>query len=92
MSGNKNKKVGPPVPQILETEIDGDISLYNPGNESVTILNGTASDVWMLCDGEHSAEEIISLLASSYGVDVERIRDEVTRAIDEFVEAELLSA
>jgi hypothetical protein len=87
-----DKKVGPPVLQILETEVDGDISLYNPGNESVTILNGTASDVWMLCDGEHSAEEIISLLASSYGVDVEQIRDEVTRAIDEFVEAGLLSA
>lgn len=90
MSGDK--KVGPPVPQILETEVDGEISLYEPGSESVTILNGTASDVWMLCDGEHSTEEIVSLLASSYGIDADQIRDEVTRAIDEFVEAGLLSA
>lgn len=90
MSGEK--KVGPPVPQILETEVDGEISLYDPGNESVTILNGTASDVWMLCDGEHSAEEIVSLLASSYDVDADQIRDAVTRAIDEFVESGLLRA
>lgn len=90
MSGEK--KVGPPVPQILETEVSGEISLYDPGNESVTILNGTASDVWMLCDGEHSTEEIVSLLASSYGVSAHQIRDEVTRAIDEFIDAGLLSA
>lgn len=90
MSGDK--KVGPPVPQILETEVDGEISLYEPSKESVTILNGTASDVWTLCDGEHSVEEIVSLLASSYGVDAHQIRDEVTRAIDEFIETGLLSA
>ena len=90
MSGDK--RVGPPVPQILETDVDGEISLYDPTNENVTILNGTASDVWLLCDGQHSAEEIVDLLASSYGVDADQIRDEVTRTIEEFVETGLLPA
>lgn len=90
MSGDQ--RVGPPVPQILETELDGEISLYDPENENVTILNDTASDVWLLCDGEHSAEEIVNLLASSYGVNADQIRDEVTRTIDEFIETGLLPA
>lgn len=85
-------KVGPPASRILETEVDGEISLYDPENENVTILNDTASDVWLLCDGEHSAEEIVNLLASSYGVGTDQIRDEVTRTIDEFMEAGLLPA
>lgn len=89
---SSDKRIGPPVPQILETEVDGEISLYDPENENVTILNDTASDVWLLCDGEHSAEEIVNLLASSYGVNADQIRDEVTRTIDEFVEAGLLPA
>lgn len=80
------------MPHILETEVDGEISLYDPANENVTILNGTASDVWLLCDGQYSAEEIVNLLASSYGVSAEQIQDEVTRTVDDFVEAGLLTA
>lgn len=85
-------KVGPPTSKILETEVDGEISLYNPTNEQVTILNGTASDVWLLCDGEHTRDEIVSLLASSYEVDEDQIRDEVVDAIEEFQDAGLLSS
>lgn len=90
MSGSQ--RVGPPASRILETEVDGEISLYDPENENVTILNDTASDVWLLCDGEHSTEEIVNLLASSYGVGADQIRDEITRTIDEFMEAGLLPA
>lgn len=86
-----DNRVGPPVPQILETEIDGDISLYNPSTEQVTVLNGTASDVWLLCDGEHTCEEIKGLLASSYQVDTAEISDDVERAIDLFRESGLLT-
>lgn len=85
-------KVGPPAPKILETEVDGEISIYNPANEQVTILNGTASDVWLLCDGEQTQDEIVSLLASSYQVDEDEIRDEVADAIEEFQNAGLLSS
>lgn len=84
-------KVGPPASKILETEVDGEISLYNPANEQVTILNGTASDVWLLCDGEHTQDEIVTLLASSYQVDEDEIQDEVVDAIEEFRNAGLLS-
>ncbi len=85
-------KVGPPTSKILETEVDGEISLYNPTNEQVTILNGTASDVWLLCDGQHTPDEIVSLLARSYQVDEDEIKDEVADAIEEFQEAGLLSS
>ena len=74
--------MGPPIAQVLETEIDGDISLYDPSTEQVTILNGTAADVWLLCDGEHTTEEITSLLASSYRVEESKISNDVERTIE----------
>jgi len=83
-------RVGPPAPHILETEVEGEISLYDPRKENVTILNGTASDVWLLCDGTRSTDEIVELLASSYGVDAGQIKGEVTATIDQFVAAGLL--
>lgn len=86
------KRVGPPLSQILETDVDGEISLYNPANESVTILNGTASDVWVLCDGEHTLEEIKRLLAASYGTTPEAVSDDVDRTIEDFRTAGLLQA
>lgn len=86
-----NQRVGPPAQQVLETELDGEISLYNPATEQVTILNGTASDVWLLCDGEHTVEEITELLASSYEMTEEDIKGDVTSTIDRLYESGLLA-
>lgn len=84
-------RVGPPSPQVLETDIDGDISLYNPASEKVTVLNGTASDVWLLCDGSHSMGEIKRLLASSYQVEEVEIAGDIERTINELRESGLIT-
>lgn len=83
-------KVGPPATHVIETEIEGDISLYDPSNEQVTVLNGTASDVWALCDGQHGVEDIKRLLAASYGTTESAISDDVERTIESFQKAGLL--
>lgn len=85
-----DSKVGPPAPNVLETELDGEVSLYNPTREEVTVLNGTASDVWYLCDGTLKTEEIVELLAKSYSVPLEKIRREVQQTIVTLRKAGLL--
>ena len=86
-----DKRVGPPASQVLETEVDGDISIYNPTTEQVTILNETASDVWLLCDGDHTADQIVSLLAASYEIPEADIREQVEETIARLHESGLLS-
>lgn len=83
-------RVGPPRPHIIETEIDDEVSLYNAQNERVMVLNITASDVWRLCDGEQTLDEIVDLIAKAYRVDRERINSEVALTIGRFVEADFL--
>lgn len=87
----RSDEVGPPRAHLLETEVDGDISLYDPTSERVTVLNGTASDVWRLADGEHTVAEITDLLASSYGVEPASIAPDVLAVVTRFIEAGLLA-
>ena len=80
------RRIGPPLAHVLETEIGGEISLYNPHNESVLVLNVTASDVWRLSDGEHTLDEMVELLATAYRVRPEDIHSEVERTVEEIID------
>jgi hypothetical protein len=84
-------RIGPPPVHIIETEIKGDISLFDAERNQVVVLNSTASDVWRLCDGEHSLDEIVALLASAYRTTPETIRDNVTSTIEQLVEEGFLT-
>ena len=84
---SESPKVGPPPAHIIETEIDDEVSLYNPHDESVLVLNLTASDVWRLCDGEQTLEEIVELISRAYGVKADRIREDVAATVSELVQA-----
>ena len=74
-------RIGPPLSHILETEVGGEISLYDPHSESVLVLNQTASDVWRLSDGESTLEEIVQLLAAAYGKGPDEIRHDVEQTV-----------
>ena len=84
-------RIGPPPAHILETEIGGEISLYDPQTDSVLVLNETASDVWRLSDGEHTLDEMIELLAGAYGTDAKSIRSDVEQAVRTIIDEGFLS-
>ncbi len=81
-----DKLVGPPLAHILETEVGGDISLYDPKHERVLVLNGSASDVWLLCDGEQTVDRIVELLATAYGRAQNEIRPDIEATIRQFIQ------
>jgi hypothetical protein len=81
-----DRPIGPPPAHILETEVKGDLSLYDPGQEKVLVLNGTATDVWLLCDGGQTADRIVELIAAAHGQDAATIRAEVMSTIRQFIE------
>jgi len=83
-------RVGPPEAHVLETEIDDEISLYNVQDESVIVLNITASDVWRLCDGEQTLDEIVGMISRAYGVREDQIREEVSVTVEQFIDAGFL--
>ena len=50
------------------------------------VLNGTASDVWLLCDGEQNVGQIVDLMATAYGVASDEIRPDIETTVTQFVE------
>ena len=84
--------VGPPPAHVLETEIKGDISLFDVNRDQVSVLNATASDVWRLCDGEHTLDEIVDLLSGAYGRSAAEIRSDVEATVAKLVEEGFLPA
>ena len=85
-------KVGPPAGHVVETEVDGRVSLYDGQTEQVAMLNETASDVWRLCDGMQSLDEMVDALARAYGVEPDAIREQVTDTVTKFRCSGLLTA
>ena len=84
--------IGPPSDSVIETEVGGDVSLYDPSSERVVVLNATASDIWRLCDGEQTLDEIVEMLARAYSVRADDIRPQVEETIATLVDGGLLSA
>ena len=84
-------RLGPPAADVRALELDGDISLYDARTQSAAVLNGTASDVWRLLDGDHTLDEVVRLLATAYGKQPEAIRADVERVVAELAEAGFLS-
>lgn len=82
--------VGPARPHVTETEIDGCVNVYSPVTQHVLVLNETASDVWRLADGEHTPFEVVTLLASAYGIESAGVEKDVLRTIDSFVDHGLI--
>lgn len=79
-------RIGPAPDHIIETEVGGDISLYDPSRAEVLVLNTTASDIWRLSDGKHTLDNIISLLAQAYGKDPASIRPDVEATVRDMIE------
>ena len=83
--------VGPSAEHVVESEVEGRVSLYDPESEEVLVLNESASDVWRLSDGSQTLEQIVTLRARAYGVDPSEISDEVGDTVRGFRDRGLLA-
>jgi hypothetical protein len=83
--------IGPPERHILVTDLDGEMTLYDPKRNEVHSLNATASDIWRLLDGTHRFEEVVEQFAGAHNVDPDAVRPYVAETISCFVELRLLA-
>ena len=63
--------------------VSRDLVLYDPSNGDVHMLNATAANVFQLCDGSHTPEEMAKALVDSFdGVDYAQAYEDVKSALD----------
>lgn len=64
--------------------LDGELLLYHPSQTQILYCNQTASLIWQLCDGQHTAQAIIDLLSAAFPAASETIAADVTAALQQF--------
>ncbi len=67
-------------------QLDNEMVLYHPSETKILYFNQTASLIWQLCDGERTAEEMISLLSESYPESASDIASDVQSTLQQFEE------
>ena len=72
-------------PEYRLEKMDNEILLFNPNTSNVLYLNESASLVWQLCDGQHSVEEMVKLLADAYPEAAAAIKKDVHETIELFI-------
>jgi Coenzyme PQQ synthesis protein D (PqqD) len=66
--------------------LDGEMVLYHPSETKILYFNQAASLIWLLCDGERTVAEVISLLSDSYPESAGEIAMDVQTTLQQFEE------
>ncbi len=82
--------VGPPARGLTVVEVDDCFHIFNPSTQRAVALNETASQIWRLCSGELSEEQIARALADHYGVELAAIGPDVRRVVQDLAHEGLL--
>ena len=83
--------VPPPAREdLLAEELDGELVLSDPRNGHVYRLNGTAANVWRLCDGRRSTTAIAECLTDRYDVSLDTALDHTEQLTALFGETHLI--
>jgi hypothetical protein len=75
---------------LSEREVNGEISIYHHSNQSVTVLNAAASQIWRLTAEPMPIEDIISWLAGVYQLEPDDVRNDVEETINRLHQARLI--
>jgi len=71
--------------------IGNELYLYLPGGEALAVLNATSMMIWSLCDGDHSPEDMVTVLSAIYHeLPQETLRADIQAALHEFQTKSLL--
>lgn len=86
MAGSRPRR----VKHVSEHELEDELILYDPDRDAVHVLSPTGAEVWWLCNGRRSPQEIAAELARLYGVDAEVVSQDVDELLCRLGEARLL--
>jgi hypothetical protein len=77
---------------VLARRVDDVLVLLDPETGQYFQLNGVGADVWELCDGNVTIDEIVTTLERRYNVARSTVLEDVQALVDSLIEENLLSA
>ena len=77
-------------PQVLERWVEGDVVLYQPITDDVTLLDQIAALVWSELATPTSADSAATKLAQRFDADASAIADDITQLFLALIEKQLI--
>jgi PqqD family protein of HPr-rel-A system len=70
--------------EVLELDMGDGVILYNHDSSLVHHLNPSAALLWKLCDGDATVKELAGEIAEEYGLEPDKVLEEISGVIAEF--------
>ena len=72
-----------PAPGVVGRDLEDEYIFLDAAGDRLHVLNGTARDVFLLCDGARSVERIAAEIVATYDVPPEVAAADVSAVLDE---------
>lgn len=79
-----------PSPDVLHQELGGETVLLNLANEQYFGLDPIGTRIWQLLVQTRRADAVMAQLLQEFDVGAEQLREDLSRLLDELVEAGLV--
>ncbi len=81
-----------PNPQVTGRDLRDEYVLLGSAGDRIHVLNDTAREIFLLCDGTRTLAQIADALRATYDVPPEKARADVLRVIEELDQVGVFSA
>jgi pyrroloquinoline quinone biosynthesis protein D len=77
---------------VINRDLGDEHLFYDGEGDRLHVLNGTARDIYGLCDGSRTLQEIARAIVEKYGVDETLALEDVRSTIDELMKIGVVAA
>ncbi len=81
-----------PTPASEGTDLGDEYIFYDRGGDRVHVLNGTAREIFLLCDGTRTEEEIVEAFTAKFDVEKATARQDTLETLGQLRQLGLLKA
>ncbi|WP_044664210.1 PqqD family protein [Syntrophaceticus schinkii] len=74
---------------VMERQEDDKLVLYR--GHQLIVLGSYSSEIWHLCDGNHTVDEMIKMVVDKYSVPQEKAEQEISGFLSNLAEKKLVS-
>ena len=71
-------------------DLEEEFLFYDSSGDQVHVLNGTAREIFLLCDGNRRPEEIAESMVERFEVEPEQALADINETVDRLIEIGLL--
>ena len=66
----------------MTKDLGAELLLYDTAGDQIHVLNGTAREICLRCDGSHSVEDLVQAVVSGFEVEESTARNDVEETLD----------